>query len=154
MSGREQHAMTGRLTLVVRDDQRREIDRREVKNLITNGGRNLVAELFSGKLQAAPALFIAVGDSDEAAAVTDVALKHEVARAEAHAGVGDAKTNVVTVVATLPAVGSGSVLSLKEAGIVIQLGQSHAPVLYNRVTFPVVSKSPTMDITLSWEVVF
>jgi hypothetical protein len=153
MSGQERHAMTGRLTLVAYDAGR-EVDRREVKNLITNGGRHLVAELFTGRLQVAPKLFIAVGDGDTAAAVGDAKLGHEVARAEAQPDVKTVETNTVTVIATLKASGSGEVQALKEAGIVFQLGANRAEVLYNRVTFPVVSKTPTMDLTLSWEVVF
>lgn len=157
MGNMERQGMKGRLTLVLRDADGREVDRREVDNLITDAGRAFVAGYFTGVLQGAPKLFIAVGTGKKVAGATtnppaasDTALTNQVDRAEATVAVKD---NVATVTATLRASGGGEVQSLEEAGIQIELS-GQKPVLYNRVTFAVVSKSPNMEMTLSWEVTF
>ncbi|HVE82132.1 MAG TPA: hypothetical protein VND93_04770 [Myxococcales bacterium] len=152
MDEREQHRMTGRLTLVLRDERGFEVERREVKNLITDAGRNLVAMFFAGKIPVAPTLFIAVGGDETAAAAGDTALKAFIAEEQANNITVQGK--VATVTATLKAAGSGDVQPLKEAGIRIKVSGSPNPILYNRVTFPVVNKSPNMEMTLSWEVTF
>jgi len=149
---REQHGMAGRLTLVLRDERGREVERRQVDNLITNAGRNLVAMFFAGKIPVAPTLFIAVGGDDTAAAAGDTGLKAFVA--EEQANNVTVNGGVATVTATLRAAGTGDVQPLKEAGIRIKISGQPTPVLYNRVTFPVVNKSPNMEMTLSWEVTF
>jgi len=43
--------------------------------------------------------------------------------------------------------------ALQEAGIVLKL-PNREPVLYNRVTFPTVTRTSSLDITLTWEVSF
>lgn len=158
MSNAERQAMRGRLTLVLRDARGHELERREVDNLITDAGRAFVARYFGGLLQGTPRLFIAVGTGKKPGAqetnkeaATDTALSNEVQRAEATVS---AKGSVTTVTATLPAKGSGDVLPLEEAGIQIELSGQSTVVLYNRVTFAVVNKSPNMGMTLSWEVTF
>ncbi len=156
MGSMERHGMSGRLTLVLRDAEGREVDRREVQNLITDAGRAFVAGYFTGVLQGAPRLFIAVGTGKrDGATLTnppaagDKALTNQVDRAEATVAV---KGSVATVTATLRA-GSGTTQALEEAGIQVELS-GQPPVLYNRVTFSVVNKSPNMEMTLSWEVTF
>lgn len=146
----ERQSMTGRLTLVLRDEHGREVERREVNNLITDAGRNLVARFFSGTLQTVPRLTIVVGGSDIAVTVGDTALKAPLDRAEATASVVG---NMAEVKATLPAAGTGTAQALKEAGIRIELGNQPA-VLYNRVVFPVVNKGPNMEMNLSWQITF
>lgn len=157
MANAERQTMTGRLTLVLRDAHGREVERREVDNLITDAGRAFVARYFGGILQGTPRLFIAVGTGKKPGATvtnkpapTDTALSNQVDRAEATVS---AKGFITTVTATLPATGSGEVQPLEEAGIQIELSGQSA-VLYNRVTFDVVNKSPNMGMTLSWEVTF
>jgi hypothetical protein len=150
MASIEKQGMKGRLTLVLRDEHGREVDRREVDNLITDSGRNLVARLFAGKLQAVPRLTIAVGGNDTATNQADTDLKALIDRADATAEVTN---NVTEVRATLKAAGGEAVQALKEAGIRIETGTGPA-VLYNRVTFAVVNKGPTMELTLSWKVTF
>ena len=58
-----------------------------------------------------------------------------------------------SVTATLPATADGTEQPLSEAGILIRLGQKEE-VLYNRVTFPVVTRNGNLDLTLTWEVTF
>ncbi len=150
MAQTETQGMKGRLTLVLRDAHGREVERREVDNLITDAGRNLVARFFTGTMQVVPRLTIAVGTGNVAPAVTDTDLNARVAAAEATVQVNG---RVAVVRATLPPSGTGAAQALQEAGIRIELGNL-APVLYNRVTFPVVNKGPNMEMTLSWEVTF
>jgi hypothetical protein len=157
MGNMERHGMKGRLTLVLRDEHGREVERREVDNLITDAGRALVAQFVTGVIQGTPRLFIAVGTGKKddtspvnAPDVKDMALSKQVDRAEATVAV---KNSVATVTATLRAAGSGAVQPLAEAGIQVEVS-GRPPVLYNRVTFDVVNKSPNMEMTLSWEVTF
>lgn len=157
MGNSERQGMKGRLTLVLRDELGRVVEQRVVDNLITDAGRGFVARYFTGVLQGAPKLFIAVGTGKKGGATTtnppaatDTALSQQVDRAEATVAVKD---NVATVTATLRAAGGGAVQPLEEAGIQIELS-GQPPVLYNRVTFAVVNKSPNMEMTLSWEVTF
>lgn len=157
MGNMERHGMKGRLTLVLRDETGREVDRREVDNLITDAGRSLVAQFVTGVIQGTPRLFIAVGTGkkDDASPVNapdpkDTALSKQVARAEATVAVKDSEA---TITATLPAAGSGAVQPLAEAGVQVEVS-GRPPVLYNRVTFDVVNKSPNMEMTLSWKVTF
>lgn len=152
MAENERHGMSGRLTLVLRDEHGREVERRAVKNLITDAGRNLVAMFFAGRIPVAPMLFIAVGSDDTVVEAGDTALKAFVAEGEAR-NIG-VEGNVATVTATLAATGTGEAQPLKEAGIRIKVSGQPDPVLYNRVVFPVVNKSPNMEMTLSWEVTF
>ena len=44
-------------------------------------------------------------------------------------------------------------LPLTEAGILVRVGQE-APVVFNRVTFPVINKGPNMSLLLSWDLNF
>jgi hypothetical protein len=148
MGNGERHDMKGTLTLELRDAAGALVEKRVVRNLITDDGRHLVADLFAGKIVGVPQLFIAVGTSNAPPAATDKALA-QVARAQASATVAG---NVTTVQATLPPAGSGNAVPLTEAGIVIEVGDRKA--LYNRVIFEVVNKAPNMQLTLSWEVVF
>jgi hypothetical protein len=159
----ERHTISGRCTLVTRGPDGREIERRELKNLITNDGRNLVARRFAGLLQSELKLSIVVGQGFDPASppadgkgipadANDHALVKQLAKAVAsHVEVLDSKA---TVVATFPATGTGDPQELREAGILIEPGGGGQPVLYNRVVFPVVNKSPNMEMTLTWEVVF
>ena len=158
MAPTERQGMHGRLTLVLRDARGREVERRVVDNHITLAGRALVAGIFSGVVQGASRLYIAVGrgrlqgDTNPARppADGDTALVAQVDRAEATTSV---RGTIATITATLPARGGAEPQPIEEAGIQIEVGGGQ-PVLYNRVIFPVVNKSPNMEMTLSWEVSF
>ena len=56
-------------------------------------------------------------------------------------------------ISTLPPTGSADPQPLQEAGILISVTGAE-PVLYNRVTFPVVNRAGNLEMTLSWEVIF
>ncbi len=96
-----------------------------------------------------------MGSDDTAATVADTALVSFVDEAPAQTTVDQTKA---AVIATLPATGTGEPQALREAGIMMKIPSDEpntlTSVLYNRVTFDVVNKSPNMEMTLTWEVVF
>ena len=148
----ERQGITGRLTIVLREPQGKVLERRQVHNVITMAGKHLLANFFTGAVQAVPTLFIAVGaDGDTAAEESNTELPGLLVEVPAEVSVNE---NVATVTATLPAKNGDEVDALREAGIRIQVPGWDAPVLYNRVVFPVVNKSGNMEMTLTWEVVF
>ena len=61
----------------------------------------------------------------------------------------------VNVKATIAQGGDPNVvLPLTEAGILVRVGDDQGGVLFNRVTFPVINKSSTMSLLLSWDLTF
>lgn len=154
----ESHGLAGRLSIELRDASGRLVDARRVNNLITSAGRALLARLFTGSAQS-PDLQIAVGRSAAPAQVTDTALGDFVVAAPATipsvaSGDYEGQPRVIArVVATLPPTGSADPQPLQEAGILISVTGAK-PVLYNRVTFPVVNRAGNLEMTLSWEVIF
>ena len=151
MATTEHQGMSGRVTILLKDSSGKVLDRRLVKNVITDAGKNLVAKFFTGEIQATTNLTIAVGSDPTPESAADLALGALVDQAAAGTGVENAKASVT---ATLSATETGITQELREAGIMINLPGDQPPVLYNRVTFDVVNKSPNMEMTLTWEVVF
>lgn len=154
----ERNGLAGRLSIELRDPAGRLVDQRRVNNLITRAGRDLLARLFTGAAQN-PALQIAVGSGGASPQLDDTALATPLDAAPASipsVAVGDFDGEpriVARVVATLPPTGSADPQPLQEAGIVVTLAGA-PPVLYNRVTFPLVNRAGNLEMTLSWEVIF
>lgn len=150
---KEQHGLSGRLHIVLTDPAGRVVDERRVDNLITTSGRALLARLFAGTAQISE-LRIAVG-SNGAVLSADQANLTQLADAKASVAdpaVTDDGKVVAKVVATLPATGDVNTQQLQEAGILMVVGNKQT--VYNRVTFPVVSRAGNLEMTLSWEVTF
>jgi hypothetical protein len=150
---REHNGLSGRLRIVVRDGQGRVVDERRVDNLITDAGRQLLAQLFAGQAQANE-LRIAAGTNGEAQGA-DQATITVVADARASVAIDDPVRDnraLARVVATLPASGDPNPQAIVEAGIVIVLPDRR--VVYNRVTFPVVNRAGNLEMTFTWEVSF
>ena len=155
----DQHDLRGRVTICLREPGGRVVEVRRVDNLITTAGRMLLAKLFTGALQT-PNLTIAVGGKDDpAAAVTDVDLGARLDAAEATVpGLEEVEEEgerrvVATISATLPATGAAAAQEIREAGIELAFSGAK-PVLYNHVTFPVISRAGNLEMTLTWEVIF
>ena len=167
MANRELNGLGGRLRIEVRSRDGRLIEARRVDNLITAVGKNLLAHFFSGRTEGRPELYIAVGGGgnppdegnsalqtplDEApASVTDIAVKEEEGSQRA----------IATVSATFKADASVGEQALSEAGILIKLPTevdlgdvSSKEVLYNRVVFPVVTRTGNLELSFTWEVLF
>lgn len=150
---KEQHGLSGRLHIVLTDPSGRVVDERRVDNLITTSGRALLARLFAGQAQISE-LRIAVGSNGTALDASKATLT---AVADAKASVADPSISddgkvTAKVVATLPATGDVNTQQLQEAGILMVVGNNKT--VYNRVTFPVVSRAGNLEMTLSWEVTF
>jgi hypothetical protein len=134
------------------------VEWRRVDNLIMIAGRQFLAQRFTGEAVGKPELAIVVGIGESKEQPEDRALEHQVDRVEATIlpvsidnGEGESRVTAA-VTATLPATTDGTEQPLHEAGILIRLGQKE--VLYNRVTFPVVTRDGNLDLTLTWEVTF
>jgi hypothetical protein len=153
MTLREHNGLSGRLQIVVRDAGGVVVDERLVDNLITDAGRQLLAQLFAGQAQANE-LRIAAGTNGDAMGA-DQATITVVADARASVAIDDPVRDgraLARVVATLPPSGDPNPQAIAEAGIVIVL--SDRRVVYNRVTFPVVNRAGNLEMTFTWEVSF
>jgi hypothetical protein len=152
-------ALGGRLFIELRDPDGRVVARRTADNLITNAGRIFLAGLLGGRRQV-QSLNIAVGTSNTDPKPEDTQLGLQVAAAPASlsepglAQDATGKTQIVAqVTATLPAISSGDPQAIQEAGIQI-VGPDGTAVLYNHVTFPVITRTGSLEMSLKWEVVF
>ncbi|WP_295455108.1 hypothetical protein [uncultured Thiodictyon sp.] len=154
MANTERQGMTGCLTLELRRPDGGLVERRRVDNLITSAGRLLVAQLFAGELTGPPELAIAVGGGATAPREQDTALEQPLDRASAAPRVSAAAPgSLATVAATLPPLAGGVTQLIQEAGILVNLPGRPA-VLYNRVTFPTLTRTGNLEMTLTWEVTF
>ena len=159
MTMKEQHGLGGCLHIVLRDRSGAVHERRQIRNLITTAGKMLLANYFSGIILGKPELAIAVGSSDDDVSEADTSLINQVEKVEATVPSVDVKEEggvervVAKVTATLPATEGEEQQQLKEAGILITPPNAD-PVLYNRVVFPVVTRTGNMEMTLTWEVMF
>lgn len=153
---RELHALAGRLTITLGDASGRVVDERRADNLMTNAGRALLGRLLTGGAQLDASQG---GDRDR--------LRHRHAErgrhragyagrrspASAAVPVADGGQMKVAVTATFPGAGLPQTQAVSEAGIELTPAGG-ATVLYNRVTFPPINRTPNLDMTLTWEVLF
>lgn len=146
----ERHGMSGILTITARDRLGNIVERRRVNNAITLAGKALMAEIFTGGLPSVPRLFVAAGTDGTEVRETDTELGGLALEAIAET---ENRENVVRVNVTLPSDDTAMEIALREAGIRIHL-HNREPVLYNRVVFPVITKTGSLDMTMSWEVTF
>lgn len=152
----EHTSIQGVLTLELRDPSGALIERHVVHNLITHRGKQLLARLLGGKTNGAINLAIGVGAGAVAPALEDVALASKLGEAKADMTdpfviTGQVRVNVKSTIAD-----GGTVdkpLPLTEAGILVRVGEEE-PVLFNRVTFPVINKGPNRSLLLSWDLNF
>lgn len=156
----EHHGLGGRLTIVICDRTGAVVERRRISNLITTAGKKLLANYITGKVIGEPILEIAVGSGKKAPNENDTELNKEEANAVADVSVDqeedkDGKLRVTAkVTATLPAVGRDLKQELTEAGILITPPELEKPVLYSRTVFPVVTRTGSMEMILTWELLF
>ncbi|QSQ15412.1 hypothetical protein [Myxococcus landrumensis] len=161
MNGKETQGMNGVLTLELRNLDGSLMERRRVPNLITIAGKQLVAELLMGRVNALPTRWsIVVGTGVTTPLPSDTELKAKVDEAiDAAPKVevikqGDGSSLVrATVTASLPALTQATVQPLTEAGIQILQGAS-TPILFNRVRFEEVNRGPNMEMKMTWEISF
>lgn len=143
--------MAGTLTLTLHDSSGRVVERRRVHNLVTDSGRNLVAQLFAGHKLGAVQAFLVVGTGDAPPSPADRALADEVDAAAVTAQHVSVDGALVTLSERL--IERDRLHALREAGIAVSVG-GEPRVLYNRVVFDVVNKAPNMQMTLTWSIDF
>lgn len=158
MNINERLGLGGRLTIVASDTAGRVVEERRVDNLITLAGRTCLAGMFGGGVLQAPALYMAVGLGYRPAAESDTELEQEVLTETATASEprvisdGGVHRVVATVSASIKADANADDQVLREGGIVLDWKDTR--VLYNRVVFPALTRTRSLDLTLSWEVMF
>lgn len=159
MAMKEYQVLGGRLTMILCDRSGRVLERRRATNIITTEGKTLLAKYLGGIVFGEPKLAIAVGGNGDPPGESDTRLKEQLAEAAAGKPVisredeDGTRRVVATVTATLPAKGGELKQELQEAGILITPPDG-GPVLYNRTTFPVVTRTGNMEMTLTWELLF
>ncbi|HJS84576.1 MAG TPA: hypothetical protein VJ779_03880 [Acetobacteraceae bacterium] len=150
--------LSGRLRIELREPDGRVVERRVADNLITNAGRMFLAGLLGGHRQV-QSLRIAVGTSNADPKLEDTQLGSQVAAAPAALNEPNQRQEagrvviVAQVTATLPPLPTAEPQAIQEAGIQI-IGPDGSAVLYNHVTFPVVTRTGSLEMNLTWEVVF
>lgn len=150
--------IAGRVHIQLREPGGRLIDERRVHNLVTLEGRALLGRCFSGLATLGGRLELAIGTGSNKETLEDLALGAEIERATAASpellvtGDGVARRSAVRVRAIFP-VRTGEPQPITEAGIWVgQVGAK--PVLFNRTTFPVITRSEHLELALAWEVLF
>lgn len=159
MAFQEDCGVSGRVCIIVRDRLGHIVETQKVKNVVTLEGRKLLGSCFAGRAALTGRMKMAVGTGSTPARVADTSLVAESTRVDAFVpdlSVEDENGTlrvILRVNATFPALTSDVVEGLREAGIWLEQPGKDA-VLFNRVVFPVVSRSSGLEISLSWEVLF
>ncbi len=164
---RESANPAGRLTIRLVDPRTGKVVLvRRANNLVTLAGRQLLADLYRGIVDARPPVVLQIAVGGQAgvepapAALADTALQNPQLEVDAVVESSQAQDVdggprvVTTLTATLEAVPGGSDLTLTEAGVQFVLEVGQPPVLYNRVIFGPIVKNADLQMTLSWEVIF
>lgn len=144
---KESAKLVGEFFVSVYDESGKLKSMRQVHNLITTTGFNLVSNLL-GQASPRPAAtnFVAIGSGIVAAAVGDTALGFELPNSRL-TGTYTLGSNQYTMVASFPpGTGTGGVT---ESGM---LNASAAGTLFNRQVFAVVNKAAGDTLSVTWTV--
>ena len=116
---KESLTLKGDVIIERRTKEGKVIDREELKNLIVNVGKTLVAKLLTQGVGGTAFGYIAIGESGsgDSVAVGDIALVSEVTRALADNSGGAYEANYKAIWEKTFTFGSGESYSIKEAGI-------------------------------------
>ncbi|MBD2290949.1 hypothetical protein H6F92_20055 [Microcystis wesenbergii FACHB-1317] len=146
----------GSLTIQKRDLNNQLVEEIRANNTIVTSGRRLVAQLFSKDFKDTikPVSQIAIGGNDKAVSDDDLQLAQEIFRKKINpikdsdlVLLPDSKRIKLTITADLQAEeGNGE---LKEAALF-----NEDKVMYNRVIFKPINKTPDFTLTLIWEITF
>jgi hypothetical protein len=145
----------GSLTIQKRDLNNQLVEEIHANNTIVTSGRRLVAQLFSKDFKDTikPVSRIAIGINDKAVSDDDLQLAQEIFHKKINP-IKDSDLVVLpdkriklTITADLQAEeGNGE---LKEAALF-----NDDKVMYNRVVFKPINKTPDFTLTLIWEILF
>lgn len=159
MAIKQSHNLGGRLSIIVDDISEKSVRIIQVDNLITIKGKMLLAELLRGDYEKKPSLYIAIGSSDTPANEENMQLNECLDKIKADMKsidtqtIGEEKRVVARVEGVIQSNPATEDQQLKEAGIFIEI-PGKASLLYNHVTFPVITRTKNIDITFSWELFF
>ena len=143
MNLQETMKITGKLSIVVRDDSGKVKQELLVPNLVVTTGKNYIASRMVGT-SATVMNGMSIGTGTGTPAVGDTALGTEAGRVAL--STFTAATNAVTATATFPAgTGTGAIT---EAGIFNN--SSSGGTMLCRTTFPVVNKAAGDSIAITW----
>lgn len=136
--------ITGRIRLELRDAHGRLKDRREVRNIVTNGGRAYIIDRLQGDAPPEVCDYIAIGTGSTAAAAADTDMETEVARARGTLSQPDAYTDrcVYTFAA---GTGTGTIT---EAG---RLNDASGGTLMGRQVFSGISKGAGDSLQITYD---
>ena len=143
MNLQETMKITGKLSIVVRDDSGKVKQELLVPNLVVTTGKNYIASRMVGT-SSTVMNGMSIGTGTGTPAVGDTALGTEAGRVAL--STFTASTNAVTATATFPAgTGTGAIT---EAGIFNN--SSSGGTMLCRTTFPVVNKAAGDSIAITW----
>lgn len=145
MNSTETLVVLGTLRIERRDILGNLIEAREVPNLVTTVGKNVIANRLAASPTNAAMTHMAIGTGSTAAANGDTTLGTEVARVAITSGTPS--TNTVVYVATFPA-GTGTA-TIAEAGM---LNASSVGDLLCRSVFTAIVKGASDSLTITWTV--
>lgn len=163
MSLRETLDISGRLTLRLHAPDGRVVDERVAHNDITLAGRQLVARLFNGTVQEqVPRVSrMCVGSSGEAFNAEKNALGAVIGcvpiDSVEESTVADSSSRQRKRLRITGELGTTQCNGeLREAGLFTARNERDpaAEVMYNRVTFAPINKSPEFQLTLVWDILF
>jgi hypothetical protein len=164
MTFRDQAQPRGRVLLTLHDATGRIHLQQRIPNLITTAGRSMLANMFISQLRI-KRLDMVIGEGDTAPAIGDVALTTPVDRQAAnHKEPGDGteedeEAGFTRAIRTISATfnvredPAAQDQTIQEAGILAVLDDD-SEVLYNRVVFGLITRSPKLALTLDWDVLF
>lgn len=142
----EQIKLKGDLEVLVIDENNNIKDKREVKNLVVNTGKNYIAARMQANTTSILS-HMAVGGGNTAATVSDSLLQAEMARVALDSTTRN--NNVLTYVTTFPAgTGTGA---LTEAGI-FNAATANTGTMLCRTVFSVVNKGASDVVIITWNV--
>jgi len=139
--------VTGKLHIVVRDENGNIKDEVFTENLVVDSGLDYIAERMKDSGSPAEMSHMAIGSDNTAAASGDTALGSELGRVSLATAGGTVTNNAVEYVATFPAgTGTGAV---EEAGL---FNADPAGDMLCRSVFSVVNKGVADSMSITWTV--
>jgi len=158
--------MRGRLIIRARNRQDTIVEEMVADNAIVYTGRELVAYLFTGQTHAAsitPISHLALGSDGTAVhpKAEDTALKAEalrlpIGKMDIQKAQDDSTARAKVTITTeldFAVPSEGESLELREAGLFSGSDPAQS-VMYNRVVFPVITKTKEFALTFIWEITF
>ncbi|WP_020394485.1 hypothetical protein [Thiolinea disciformis] len=149
------HAITGQLEISLMDNSGTIVERRTANNSITPEGRVLLARLFCGQSRIEK-IKVRVAENKEelfnSASVNEIELHNPSIETR---DIDGTRWAVIKIQAVFPKlVSTANAQNITAAGLVLKEFNKDQEVLYNQVTFPTITRTSQLDMTLGWEIKF